>query len=77
MASFKVGDRVVQPNYGAGTITGIDDHYTVVEFDEHGAKRFASNLVHLERSADPAPQKGSKPKRAPKAGKAADKSAKS
>lgn len=67
MASFKVGDRVVQANYGAGTITGADDHHTVIDFDEHGVKTFASSLVVLEKSASPAPQKGAKPRRTTKA----------
>ncbi len=66
MASFKVGDRVVQANYGAGTITGVDDHHTVIEFDEHGVKTFATTLVVLERTASPAPQKGTKARRSSK-----------
>ena len=66
MASFKIGDRVVQANYGAGTITGADDHHTVIEFDQHGVKTFATSLVVLERTAAPAPQKGAKPRRSSK-----------
>lgn len=73
MASFKVGDRVVQSNYGAGTITGADDHHTVIDFDEHGVKTFATGLVVLERTAAPAPQKGTKTRRAAKSGTAAAK----
>ncbi len=75
MASFKVGDRVAQANYGAGTITGVDDHHTVIEFDEHGMKTFATSLVVLERTQSPAPQKGTKSRRPSKsASKAASKS---
>ena len=80
MASFKVGDRVVQANYGAGTITGADDHHTVINFDEHGVKTFATGLVVLERTASPAPQKAAKARRTtksattvPKAGTSASK----
>jgi topoisomerase IA-like protein len=76
MASFKVGDRVVQANYGPGTITGADDHHTVINFDEHGVKTFASNLVALERTASPAPQKAAKARRTAKAGTAKAETAK-
>jgi hypothetical protein len=67
MATFKVGDRVTQPNYGDGTITGADDHHIVIDFDGHGVKRFATSLVALERTSAPAPARAAKPKRAPKA----------
>ncbi len=67
MASFKIGDRVMQANYGAGTITGADDHHTVINFDEHGVKTFATGLVVLERTASPAPQKAAKARRSTKA----------
>jgi topoisomerase IA-like protein len=70
MASFKVGDRVVQANYGPGTITGADDHHTVINFDEHGVKTFATSLVALERTASPAPQKAAKARRTAKSGTA-------
>ncbi len=76
MASFKIGDRVVQANYGAGTITGADDHHTVINFDEHGVKTFATSLVALERTASPAPQKAAKPRRTTKAGTAKTSTAK-
>jgi len=66
MASFKVGDRVVQANYGPGTITGADDHHIVINFDEHGVKTFATSLVALERTASPAPQKTAKSRRTAK-----------
>jgi hypothetical protein len=77
MATFKVGDRVTQPNYGDGTITGADDHHIVIDFDGHGVKRFASSLVALERTSAPAPARAGKAKRATKTGvKAATKTAK-
>ncbi len=77
MASFKVGDRVVQANYGPGTITGADDHHTVINFDEHGVKTFATSLVALERTASPAPQKAAKPRRTAKSSAAKSSTAKS
>ena len=76
MATFKVGDRVTQPNYGDGTITGADDHHIVIDFDGHGVKRFATSLVALERTSAPAPARAGKAKRATKTGvKAATKTA--
>jgi hypothetical protein len=67
MASFKVGDRVAQANYGTGTITGADDHHTVIDFDEHGVRTFATSLVTLERTSAPPPARAAKPRRATKA----------
>ena len=70
MASFKVGDRVTQANYGHGTITGADDHHTVIEFDEHGVRTFATSMVVLERTSEPAPARAAKALRAKAAAKA-------
>jgi hypothetical protein len=67
MATFKVGDRVTQANYGDGTITGADDHHTVIDFDGHGIKTFATSLVVLERTSAPAPARAAKTRRASKA----------
>ena len=55
MAKFAKGDRVSQPQYGTGTITETDDAYTVIDFDEHGIKKFLSDRVMLTRSTQPAP----------------------
>lgn len=66
MAAFKVGDRVTQANYGAGTITGTDDHRTVIDFDEHGVRTFATSIVVLERTSAPAPVRATKARRASK-----------
>jgi hypothetical protein len=63
MATYKVGDRVTQANYGHGTITGADDHHTVIDFDEHGVRTFATSLVVLERTSEPAPAKAAKSRR--------------
>jgi hypothetical protein len=60
---YSVGDRVSQAQYGNGTITAANDHHTVIEFDEHGLRRFATPLVRLERSATLAPPKAAKPRR--------------
>jgi hypothetical protein len=58
---FAVGDRVSQSTYGAGTITLVNEHHIVVDFDEHGTRRFVTSLVRLEPSDTVAPVR---PKRA-------------
>jgi len=55
MATYAKGDRVTHGQYGAGTLTDINEYHTVIDFDEHGVHKFATNLVVLERSATPAP----------------------
>jgi hypothetical protein len=49
------GDRVVQLQYGAGTVTEVDTYHTVIDFDQHGVRRFVTNLVQLTPTTDPAP----------------------
>ena len=51
------GARVAHAQYGAGTISATDDQYTVIEFDEHGSKRFVTRMVTLESTSVPAPAK--------------------
>ncbi len=63
MAKFAIGDRVNQPQYGAGTITSVDESRTVIEFDEHGTRMFATAIVSLERSATPAPVRAARSRR--------------
>jgi hypothetical protein len=66
MKSWTKGDRVVQPTYGPGTLVEVNEHHTVIDFDEHGRKTFASRLVVLQATNEPAPAKASR-KRAAKA----------
>lgn len=77
MKSWSKGDRVVQPTYGAGTIAEVNEHHTVIEFDEHGRRVFATRLVVLQPTSEPAPNKpaGTR-KRAPRK-KAAEKTTES
>ena len=60
MALLSVGDRVMQAQYGTGTIAGSNEHHTVIDFDEHGIRTFSTAIVRLERSAVPAPGKPSR-----------------
>ncbi len=57
MSRYAIGDRVSQPTYGVGTITSVDEFHTVIDFDEHGPRRFSTAVVQLERSKVPAPDK--------------------
>ena len=66
MKNWAKGDRVVQPTYGPGTLVEVNDHHTVIDFDEHGRKTFASRLVTLQSTNEPAPAKAPR-KRATKA----------
>ena len=64
--SWSKGDRVVQPTYGPGTLVEFNEHHTVIEFDGHGRKTFASRLVTLQSTNEPAPARAAR-KRATKA----------
>jgi hypothetical protein len=57
MKSWTKGDRVVQPNYGAGTLVEVNEHHTVIDFDEHGRRVFSTRLVVLQATNEPAPAK--------------------
>ena len=63
MRPYAIGDRVSQPQYGAGTITAVDEHHTVIDFDEHGPRTFSTPLVKLERSSTVAPVRAKATKR--------------
>ena len=54
---YAIGDRVSQPQYGAGTITAVDEHHTVIEFDGHGSRTFVTRLARLESCSTVAPVK--------------------
>jgi hypothetical protein len=58
---YTIGARVAQTTYGAGTITAANEYHTVINFDEHGIRTFATRMVQLERSDTVAPER---PKRA-------------
>ena len=70
MKAWTKGDRVVQPTYGPGTLVEVNEHHTVIDFDEHGRRVFATRLVALQATNEPAPAKAAR-KRATKAKKAA------
>lgn len=49
------GDRVSHHVYGTGTITEKDVYHTVIDFDAHGVRRFATDRVVLEPTTVPSP----------------------
>ncbi|HTL00694.1 MAG TPA: hypothetical protein VL243_00625 [Vicinamibacterales bacterium] len=66
MRRYTAGDRVQQAQYGVGTIVDVNEHHTVIEFDEHGTRRFSTRIVVLETSNTPAPARKTGARRAKK-----------
>ena len=48
----------------AGTLVEVNEHHTVIDFDEHGRRTFATRLVVLQATNEPAPHKAATKKRA-------------
>lgn len=61
MASYTRGDRVSHQQYGAGTLTDVNEYHTVIDFDDHGVHKFSTRLVVLEPTAIPAPVRAARP----------------
>ena len=76
MKSWTKGDRVVQPTYGAGTLIEVNEHHTVIDFDEHGRRVFATRLVTLQATSEPAPARAARKRATKKKDGAAGKEAK-
>ena len=75
MKAWTKGDRVVQATYGLGTLIEVNEHHTVIDFDEHGRRTFSTRLVALQASSEPAPSRSPR-KRATRAKKSETKDAK-
>ena len=60
MKAWTKGDRVTQPTYGPGTLVEVNEHHTVIDFDEHGRRTFSTRLVVLQATNEPAPNKAPK-----------------
>lgn len=54
---LSVSQRVTHEKYGLGVISEADAEYTVIEFDEHGRKKFLTRLVSLQSSDEPPPKR--------------------
>jgi hypothetical protein len=61
---FPKGARITQPTYGTGTVTDADAHHTVIDFDNHGLRKFVTSLVVLESTNEPAPVRAKGARRA-------------
>ena len=72
MKLYTIGARVAQTTYGAGTITLVNEYHTIIDFDEHGIRTFATPKVQLERSDTAAPERKKRGRRkaAPRLAKA-------
>jgi len=55
MLVYKTGARVSQGTYGLGTVIESNARHTVIDFDDHGVRRFVTTMVVLEKGAGPAP----------------------
>lgn len=60
--AFGRGDRVSQAKYGSGTVLEADEDYILIDFDEHGLRKFAARIVTLQSTGEPRrePQKAKK-----------------
>ena len=72
---FAVHDRVRHSAFGTGTIKELSERYMTIAFDEVGTRKFLNEIVRLERSTVPAPDKPVRVKKAKAAPKAAPKAA--
>jgi hypothetical protein len=60
---YSIGARVSQSQYGPGTITAANEYHTVIDFDEHGSRTFATPLVQLAHSDTAAPVRPTRKRR--------------
>ena len=63
-----VSQRIQHEKFGLGVVAEADSEYTVIEFDEHGRKKFLTRLVSVRASDEPPParRRGSRKKTAKK-----------
>ena len=57
MPTYTAGARVSQAQYGPGTVIESDQYHTVIDFDEHGVRKFVTTMVELESTTVAAPVK--------------------
>ena len=62
MPRYSPGKRVSQNEYGPGTVVESNEHHTVIDFDEHGLRKFVTSMVNLESSTLSAPVKAKRAK---------------
>ena len=57
MKAMAASQRVQHDKFGLGVVAEADAEYTVIEFDEHGRKKFLTRLVTLQTSDEPPPKR--------------------
>jgi len=57
MKSMSVSSRVIHEKYGLGVIPEVDPQYTTINFDDHGRKKFVTEIVSLRASDEPPPKR--------------------
>ena len=64
---YAQGAQVEHSKFGLGSVVSCTDEYIVIKFDDHGEKKFITNMVmgSLKRSdrQPPADKKGSRKKK--------------
>lgn len=48
MRVLEVGQQVRDAKYGLGVVTGANDQYTTVKFDDFGLKKYVTSLMQME-----------------------------
>jgi hypothetical protein len=66
-SAFSANDRVTHAVFGLGTISGVDDRYMTIVFDEKGTRKFVTSLVQLGHSDAPAPARSARTKKVARA----------
>lgn len=66
MEFFRKGARISHAQLGAGVVIEADRRYTTIAFDDGAVRKFVTNLVRLERSARPLPERAAPPARRPR-----------
>lgn len=51
MRIFEVGQQVRDTKYGLGVVTGANEQYTTIKFDEYGLKKYVTSLMHIQAVA--------------------------
>lgn len=67
--TFSANDRIVHSVYGLGTVVSVADRHTIIEFDEHGRRKFVTTMIQLDHSDEPAPEPKAARSRAKKSAK--------
>jgi len=63
MRIYPKGARVSQANYGSGTVCDANDRHTLIDFDNHGLRKFSTEMVVLGPTDEPAPERAKSTRR--------------